>query len=255
MSSALKFDFEHRFASGLSIIAGWQQPIEGFSVTILYGPSGCGKTTVLRRLAGLEIPVRGEVVVSDQHWFHAEKKKHLGPQQRGVGMMFQDYALFPHLSVEQNVAYGVAEKNPQERRRQIDHILEDFQLTDLCRRYPHQISGGQQQRTALARAVAMKPKLLLLDEPLSALDSRLRDAMRESLRKTLASYAIPTIMVTHDLREARAIGDRIAVMIDGRVRQFGTLNEVRERPVDDDVARLMESPNARRGDRDPHDAK
>jgi molybdate transport system ATP-binding protein len=167
--------------------------------------------------------------------------KHLPrpPQQRGIGFVFQDYALFPHLTVAGNIGFGLREVPPDERRQRVGEILQRFELRDLETRRPRQLSGGQQQRVALARAVVRRPRLLLLDEPLSALDTALREELRGELRRILAACEIPVLLVTHDRTEALALGDELVVMHDGTVRQNGPVLEVFNRPADADVAKIV----------------
>jgi molybdate transport system ATP-binding protein len=221
------------------IAADLRQHAGSYSVTVLFGPSGCGKTTLLRCLAGLERPDAGRILFGNETWYDSGQHVFRRPQERDVGFMFQDYALFPHRSVEQNIGYGLGRIVSAKRRLAVGELLDRFQLTGLANRYPHQISGGQQQRVALARAVARRPRLLLLDEPLSALDSTLRDNMRSQLRRNLGDFKIPVIVVTHDRIEAIALADQIVVMESGRVRQSGPVHEVFMHPADLNVARII----------------
>lgn len=239
MSGDLVARFEKRFPRGAVIAADLIQPADQFSVTILFGPSGCGKTTVLRCLAGLERPETGRIDFRGDVWFDAAQRICRTPQHRDIGFLFQDYALFPHLTVEQNIGYGLRADAPAMRQRKIGEMLERFELSGLDRRYPHQISGGQQQRVALARTMIRRPKLLLLDEPLSALDAVLRETLRSQLRRMLAEFAIPVIVVTHDRTEAMALGDRVAVMEAGIIRQFDAVARVFSHPADQNVARIL----------------
>ena len=171
MAAILDVDIERRFANGATIRATLRQPIGGFSVTALVGPSGCGKTTVLRCLAGLETPELGRVAFGDGIWFDAVRRINLPPQSRAIGFLFQEYALFPHLTVFENIAFGLSRAEKSETGRRVGELIAMLQLGGLEGRFPHQLSGGQQQRVALARTVAPRPRLLLLDEPLSALDA------------------------------------------------------------------------------------
>ena len=185
MSAALTADFAKHFQPGPVIRASLRCALDAFSITVLFGPSGSGKTTVLRCIAGLERPEEGTIRYAEEVWFDAGQNISLPPQQRGIGYLFQDYALFPHLSVSRNVAYGLRGE-PQERRRQRTREMFDLlELTGLEDRYPRQLSGGQQQRVALARALVRQPRLLLLDEPLSALDTPTRRPLRAELRQLL----------------------------------------------------------------------
>jgi len=239
MTGELAAQFERRFPGGTVIAGELRQPASKFSMTVLFGPSGCGKTTLLRCLAGLERPHVGFIRFDGETWFDASQRVYRRPEQRDVGFMFQDYALFPHLTIFRNVAFGLRNLDALQRQRRVGALLERFQLTGLEQRYPHQISGGQQQRVALARAIARQPRLLLLDEPLSALDSTLRDEMRTQLRRHLGDFAIPVVLVTHDRTEAIALGDQIVVMEGGRICQSGPVHDVFTHPRDLSVARII----------------
>lgn len=239
MTAELVAQFEKQFAGEAKIAGELHAPADRFSVTVLFGPSGCGKTTILRCLAGLERPDSGYIRFSEETWFdHAARTFHR-PQERDIGFMFQEHALFPHLTVGQNIAYGLRKVAAPERQRTVDALLDDFQLRPLANRYPREISGGQQQRAALARALARRPRLLLLDEPLSALDATLRDEMRGHLRRLLGAFAIPIVLVTHDRSEAIALADQLVVMEAGRVLQRGPVHEVFTHPANLSVARIV----------------
>jgi molybdate transport system ATP-binding protein len=239
MSGGLEARFEKRFPGGPVIHGALQLPTDGFHVAVLFGSSGCGKTTVLRCLAGLERPESGQILWRGESWFDAARRESLTPQQRGVGFLFQDYALFPHLCVAENIGFGLRLAPRVEREMRIAEMLDRFQLQGLQDRRISQISGGQQQRVALARALARRPRLLLLDEPLSALDAALRDELRLQLRRLLADFAIPVVLVTHDRVEAQTLGDQMIVMQAGQVLQQGAIGEVFSRPASSDVARLV----------------
>jgi molybdate transport system ATP-binding protein len=231
--------FEKRFSPSSVVRGEMQLEADRFSTTILFGPSGSGKTTVLRCLAGLERPEEGFIRMGDEVWFDERSRICLGPQKRGVGFLFQEYALFPHLTVAGNVGYGLSGLSARERARNVAEALERFGLRGLERRFPREISGGQQQRVALARALVRRPRLLLLDEPLSALDLALRETLRFELRRLLEDSGIPVVLVTHDRVEALALGDRVIVMKDGAVLQTGAVPEVFSRPSDPEVARIV----------------
>lgn len=201
--------FTIRYRRGPEIAGDLRLPLGRRHVTALLGPSGSGKTTILRCLAGLERPAAGSIRAGGAVWFDSARRLFLTPQQRDIGFLFQDYALFPHLSVADNLGYGLRGLDPKTRLERIDELLERFHLTLLRDRRPREISGGQQQRTALARALARKPRLLLLDEPLSALDSALRREMRGELDALLDSLDIPVLLVTHDEEEAEALADEV----------------------------------------------
>lgn len=209
------------------------------SVTILFGPSGSGKTTILRCMAGLEQPEEGTIYFNGQPWLDVARGVALPPQARGLGYMSQDYALFPNYSVEGNVAYGLSGLSESEKIERVNGALRLLQIEELARQRPAQLSGGQQQRVALARAIARRPRLLLLDEPLSALDAPTRAKLCGELRVLLTHLSIPSVVVTHDWTEALALGDQIAVIGQGRVLQTGRPQDVFTRPVDADVARVV----------------
>jgi molybdate transport system ATP-binding protein len=232
-------DFEKRYTGGPIIRAALERRADRFSITVLFGPSGCGKTTILRCLAGLERPERGQIRYADQTWLDVASGAFVAPQQRDVGFLFQDYALFPHLTVAANIGYGLHGLASAERRRQVGEMLDLLQLSGLDARYPSQLSGGEQQRVALARAVVRRPRLLLLDEPLSALDSPTREPLRRELRRLLAAFSIPCFVVTHDRLEAMALGDYVTVLDRGTVRQSGPMEEVFSRPADAQVAQMV----------------
>jgi ABC-type sulfate/molybdate transport systems ATPase subunit len=196
----------------------------------LVGPSGSGKTTILRCIAGLHRPHAGRIAAGGRPWFDHAQKVDLAPEERSVGMVFQDYALFPHLTVRANVAFGGAER--------ADELLARLGIAHLAEQKPAAISGGERQRVALARALARSPEVLLLDEPLSALDSHTRLTVRRELRDALADAGLPTLLVTHDFREAAALAQRIAVLDEGRILQVGTADELLAAPADATVAML-----------------
>ena len=210
------------------------------TTTVLVGESGAGKTSVLRLLAGLDRPAHGVVTVDDRPWVDTERALLLPPWQRDVGYVPQDYALFPHLSVEQNVAFGLDRRLPPAiRRERVRGALATAGVAELGRRQPRQLSGGEQQRVALARALAPAPRLLLLDEPLAALDLRTRSTVRTELRKLLARLPCITLYVTHSPLEALVFGDRIVVLERGRVSQAGPREELLRYPRSPFVAELM----------------
>ena len=205
----------------------------------LLGPSGCGKTTLLRAIAGFHQHDAGDILVDGQ------SIGHLGANQRNVGMVFQDYAVFPHLSVFDNVAFGlVQQKMPTAAIRQrVDDMLATVQLDQHAARMPHQLSGGQQQRVGLARALVIRPKLLLMDEPLSNLDAKLRVDLRRDIRALQQSFGITTVYVTHDQEEALSISDLVCVMHDGIVQQVGAPWTVYNRPANRFVAAFVGANN------------
>ncbi|HET8653384.1 MAG TPA: TOBE-like domain-containing protein [Gaiellaceae bacterium] len=220
------------------------------SLTALLGPSGSGKSTLLRVIAGLEEPDAGEVFIS------GEDATGVAPQKRGVGFVFQHYAAFKHMTVWDNVAFGLMiRKRPKgETRQRVAELLELVQLNGLAERYPAQLSGGQRQRMALARALAVEPKVLLLDEPFGALDARVRKELRAWLRRLHEEVHVTTIFVTHDQEEAMELSDQIVLMNEGRVEQVAGPRDLYERPANDFVMSFI-GPVSRFGDAlvRPHD--
>lgn len=196
------------------------------------GPSGCGKTTLLRIIAGLEEQSQGEIELDGKDITELE------PAKRNIGIVFQNYALFPNLTIYENVEYGLVNKkvSKKEREKKVDEILSLVGLSDHKNKYPSELSGGQQQRVALARAIVLKPDILLLDEPLSALDAKVRENLRGEIKKIQRSLNITTIMVTHDQEEALTMGDKIVVFNSGEVMQIGTPEEIYYNPKNDFTA-------------------
>jgi molybdate transport system ATP-binding protein len=238
-ATGLFADFEKHFAGGPAIRVKLRRPVATFSLTVLFGPSGSGKSTTLRCFAGLERPDCGVIRFGDEIWFDAERNIFLPPQQRRIGYLFQDYSLFPHLTAEQNIAYGLGKLSAAARRQRIEEITTLLGLVGLAHRYPRQLSGGQQQRVALARTLVCRPRLLLLDEPLSALDAPTREQLRRELRHWLVELQIPTVLVTHDRIDALALGDYLALFHAGQVCQSGPVQEVFSAPADLNVARIV----------------
>jgi sulfate/thiosulfate transport system ATP-binding protein len=208
-------------------LGGVSLEIPDGSLTALLGPSGSGKSTLLRIIAGLEQPDSGAVEI------HGADATRLPPQRRGIGFVFQHYAAFKHMTVRENVAFGLKiRKQPKDRvRERVDELLGVVGLAGYHERYPNQLSGGQRQRMALARALAVEPKVLLLDEPFGALDAKVRSELREWLRRLHDEVHVTTVLVTHDQEEAMAISDRIAVMDHGRIEQAGAPRELYDRPA------------------------
>ena len=201
----------------------------------LLGPSGCGKTTILRMIAGFENPTSGSITVGGQDITH------LKPNQRQLGMVFQAYALFPNLNVGDNIGFGlkIAGMPAEERRSRVEEMLKLIGLPGFEKRYPYEMSGGQQQRVALARAIAPRPRMLLLDEPLSALDAKIRVSLREEIRAIQLDLGITTIFVTHDQEEALSISDRVVVMNAGNIDQLGAPHEIYNKPATRFVATFV----------------
>ncbi len=219
---------------------------EGKLFTLL-GPSGCGKTTTLRSIAGLERPVAGEITVEGHVVYSSAKKTFVPPNQRHFGMVFQSYAIWPHMNVFQNAAFPlqVRSQRPSEKeiREKVMRVLSAVGLEDLADRDATRLSGGQQQRLALARAIAMEPRILLLDEPLSNLDAKLREKMRFELKRLQSEFKLTTVYVTHDQSEALALSHQIAVMNEGRIVQVGTPREIYESPRNRFVADFVGTSN------------
>jgi len=205
-------------------------------ITALLGPSGSGKSTILRILAGLERPQYGRIINGMDVWFDSRQRTLVPPQKRKVGVVFQDYALFTHLTVEQNIAYGISGLAVKEK---VNHWLERLHIEEYRNRYPHQLSGGQRQRVALARAMVTEPDLLLLDEPFSALDVNLRQHLRDELKSVISETRCPVIMVTHDLNDARYLADRVAILVNGRVHCYDDTSEVFADPKSFEAAKIL----------------
>lgn len=221
--------------------------IDAGELVCLLGPSGCGKSTILRVAAGLEQLQRGQAKMAGGVVADGADGLSVPPEQRGVGLVFQDFALFPHLSVAGNVAFGLGHLPPAARSLRVAEVLAQVDMGDYAAAYPHALSGGQQQRVALARALAPKPEVLLLDEPFSGLDARLREQIREDTLHVLKRSGTATLMVTHDPEEAMFMADRIYLMDAGRVVQSGSPDMLYRRPVSAFVAHFFTALNEWRG--------
>ena len=219
----------------IHVVHDFNMQIEKGEFVSFLGPSGCGKTTVLRMIAGFETPTAGTLSIN------GKDQRALKPNQRNIGMVFQAYALFPNMTVHDNVAFGlkVAGMAKPDIDKRVKEMLALIKLDHLAGRYPYQMSGGQQQRVALARAIAVKPQVLLLDEPLSALDAKIRISLREEIRAIQQQLGITTVFVTHDQEEALSISDRIVVMNAGRADQIGTPFEIYNKPATRFVASFV----------------
>ena len=239
----------HRHYGPVRALDGLSLDIEPGELVALLGPSGCGKTTALRSLAGLDEPDAGRVVVDGRDITHVPANR------RDMGVVFQAYSLFPNMSARDNVAYGLRLRGigGSERKQRVDELLDLVGLGRHAAHYPHQLSGGQQQRVALARALAIRPQVLLLDEPLSALDARVRRQLREEIRRIQIMVGTTTLFVTHDQEEALALGDRVGVMSAGRLEQIAPPAEIYERPRTAFVAEFVGLTNRLRGH--SHDGK
>ena len=208
-------------------------------VTILFGPSGAGKTLVLDSIAGFVRPDEGRILLDDDILFDAAAGVHLRPQARNCGYVFQNYALFPHMTLRQNLQFA-AERRPRlERHRRVNEMLEKFRLTDAAGRRPHELSGGQRQRCSIARALIGEPKLLLLDEPAQGLDAPLRAELYDVLRQVRTDFKTPMLLVTHDLAECFELGEEMLILRDGKVVQSGAPRKVLDQPSTLEVARLL----------------
>ncbi|MFC9839697.1 ABC transporter ATP-binding protein [Rhodococcus sp. NPDC127530] len=223
----------------VSVTAG-----DGQILTLL-GPSGCGKSTTLWSIAGLLRPDSGSVVVGDRTFFDNDRSIHLPPERRDCGVVFQSYAVWPHMTVRDNVGYPLRLRRfkPEAIRKRVDEVLELVDLSSQSERYPHELSGGQQQRVALARALAFPPELLLLDEPFSNLDAKLRERTRDWLWQLQRRIGVTTVFVTHDQDEALGMSDHIAVMSQGTIRQIGTPETIYNNPTDLFVADFVGTSN------------
>jgi iron(III) transport system ATP-binding protein len=254
--SAASSDGAHIEVKDLVVQYGQVTAVRGVSFTVrpgeqltLLGPSGCGKTTTLRAIAGLEPPTAGEIVIGGTAVFSSAKRINVSAERRGLSMVFQSYAIWPHMTVFDNVAYGlrVRRLGAGEIAEKVRWALDMVQMGDFARRSASKLSGGQQQRVALARAFVFSPSVLLFDEPLSNLDAKLRAEMRIELRELQHRVGITSVYVTHDLEEALAISDRIVVMRDGVIEQIGTPFEIYNFPRDAFVADFVGSANLIRG--------
>ncbi len=199
---------------------------------VILGPTGAGKTLLLETIAGFHFPNRGEV------WIEGHDVTNLPPERRKIGFVYQDYSLFPHFTVEENIEFGLKLKKSSvpENRKRLKEIMDWMSISHLAHRYPATLSGGEQQKVAIARAIAIEPSVLLLDEPLSALDLRTRDYLREELKKIKRELGITMVHVTHDQTEAMVLADRIAVMMKGRIMQVGTPYEIFNKPLNEEIA-------------------
>ncbi len=222
-----------------TLTAAFRLPLRTFDVDLtlevagtlaLVGPSGAGKSSILRAIAGLAKPAEGRITLGDDVWFDSRRGTFRRPEDRRVGLVFQEYALFPHLTVRQNVAYGGHDR--------VDELLERLHIEALHHAKPGELSGGERQRVALARALARDPDVLLLDEPLAALDPHTRDTVRVDLRAALRDLDRPALVVTHDFVDAAALADRVGVIVDGRLVQLGSPEELISAPVSPFVARF-----------------
>src|SRR5262245_40178610 len=239
----------HKSFGAFAAVRGVSFTLRTGDVLSLLGPSGCGKTTTLRMIAGFEIPDSGRIVLKDRDITA------LAARRRNIGMVFQSYALFPHLSAAENVAFGLDSRRVgrAERERRVKRALEIVRMTGFEVRLPKLLSGGQQQRIALARALVIEPDLLLLDEPLSALDLKLREEMRDEIYRIVRELNITTVFVTHDQGEALVLSDVVAVMNEGLIEQMDTPHQIYRSPATRFVADFIDSANVLTGRRSQTD--
>jgi iron(III) transport system ATP-binding protein len=233
-----------RSFGGRRVVDGASLCVAAGEVTCLLGPSGCGKSTTLRIIAGVETQDAGDVLVDGD--VISGGARHVPPEQRGIGLMFQDFALFPHLSVAENVAYGLRGTRA-DRAARVDEMLSRVHMQRFAQAYPHQLSGGEQQRIALARALAPKPRIMLMDEPFSGLDNRLRDGIRDDTLAILKEADTAVLLVTHEPDEALRMADQIALMRDGQIIQAGKPYEVYTHPADLKAMTFFSEVNVLRG--------
>ena len=241
MSQILLRGIEKRFGDFYAI-RGLDLEVRSGELMTVLGPSGCGKTTMLRMIAGLDVPTGGRIEVGGQAVNDAAAGLAVPPERRGMGMVFQSYAVWPHMTVADNIAYPLRIRKVarHDREERLARVVALVHLAGQEHKYPHQLSGGQQQRVALARGLIMQPRVMLLDEPLSNLDAKLRRGMRREIRDIQRSLGMTTLYVTHDREEAEAISDRMAVLIAGRLAQVATPTEIRSKPANDEVKAFFE---------------
>lgn len=234
----------HKAFGSTVAVADFTLPIEKGEFVAFLGPSGCGKTTVLRMVAGFEYPTSGSIMLDGNDMTYVSANK------RNVGMVFQQYALFPNMNVIDNISFGlkIAGADKASMVQRAEEMLALISMSDFAKRYPSQLSGGQQQRVALARALAIRPQVLLLDEPLSALDAKIRVSLRQEIRSIQRQLGITTIFVTHDQEEALSIADRIVVMSRGEIEQVGTPQEIYNQPQTQFVASFIGTLNVLNGE-------
>lgn len=231
----LELSHVHKSFTSVSAVHDFNLSAQQGEFISFLGPSGCGKTTTLRMVAGFELPTSGAISID------GKELTYVPPNKRNVGMVFQAYALFPNMTVAENIGYGlrISGKSKTEIAQRVKEMLSLIHMEEFGNRYPGQMSGGQQQRVALARALAIRPRVLLLDEPLSALDAKIRVELRQEIRRIQQQLGITTIYVTHDQEEALSISDRIVVMNEGKVEQIGTASEIYNFPKTEFVAKFV----------------
>lgn len=231
----LELNNVHKSFGQVNAVESFNLQVERGELVSFLGPSGCGKTTTLRMIAGFELPTSGNVTINGKDFTYVQ------PNRRNVGMVFQSYALFPNMTVGDNIGFGlkIAKKPGDQVKKRVEEMLALIHMSGLGDRYPYQLSGGQQQRVALARALAFSPQVLLLDEPLSALDAKIRVALRSEIRSIQQKLGITTIYVTHDQEEALSLSDRVVVMNNGKMEQVGTPFQIYNFPTTEFVAQFV----------------
>ncbi|TAK09168.1 MAG: ABC transporter ATP-binding protein [Candidatus Manganitrophaceae bacterium] len=235
----LTVDFRYSLPKGADLQACFSIPLDSPRIVVLFGPSGSGKSTLLHCLAGLVQPERGTIRYGESVWFDADRRISLPVQRRSIGLLFQDYPLFPHLTVRDNIAYGLRRWSRAEIDRAVGGWIDRFQLRGKEDRFPKALSGGEQQRVALARALAPRPRLLLLDEPFSALDLRTRAVIRGGVRKWVQEERGVALVVTHDIVDAMTLGEELIILSEGIILQQGPPPEVFSRPASPEVAKIV----------------
>lgn len=237
--AGLKVDLKYLFAGGKPLTAKFSLPADGAGITVLFGPSGSGKSTLLHFFAGIKKPDSGIIQWGGQTWFDSSQKVNLPPQKRSAGLLFQEYPLFPHLTVSSNIAYGLNRLPLPVKKERIRSWIDALHLQGKEKRYPNALSGGERQRVALAQTLAPRPDLLLLDEPFSALDRPMRSAIRSDVRRMICGAGKSAILVTHDLEDALALGDHIIILSEGKILQEGSPLEIFSRPANPSVAKIV----------------
>ncbi len=233
----LILDQVHIHYEQTAVVHGISLAVEDGEIGCLLGPSGCGKTTLLRAIAGFEPLSSGSITLNEQ--IISTPNYHLPTEQRNIGMVFQDYALFPHLNIANNIAFGLRQQSRKQKRERVSELLQLVDLPGYEKRYPHELSGGQQQRIALARALAPRPRLLLLDEPFGSQDIELREMLAREVRQILKREGTTAMLVTHDQHEAFAMADHIGVLQQGYLCQWGSAYELYHQPADNFVAEFI----------------
>ncbi len=235
----LTVDLKYLFEGGNSLEVGFALPSDYSGITVLFGPSGSGKSTLLHFLAGIKKPDSGIIRCGRQTWFDSSQKENWPPQNRSLGLLFQEYPLFPHLTISANIGYGLNRLPLPEKRDRIRFWIDHLHLQRKEDRYPNALSGGERQRVALAQTMAPQPDLVLLDEPFSALDRPMRSDMRGVVKRTICDTGKAGILVTHDLADALALGDHIIILSEGKILQEGSPLEIFSRPALSSVAKIV----------------